>query len=136
MEQPLYHPIKVEVTLTCPEELTKLLLFCHDNRLQAVPQAAAQFTPLLFDRTPRKPIPALVELCGPEWLNPKKMLSPYDTYQFLKDYILKHNLRDSAGVIRFSPTLLSVFPNAPPQPLFDHQLYSLVPQLLQPESPA
>lgn len=128
----VYAPVKVEVVLNSPTDLTKLLLFCHDNKLYVIPSAAANFTPLLFDKTLRKPTKAFAELCGPEWMTPKKEISADGVYQFLKTYIHNHGLRDAAGAIRFDRHLLAVFTTAPPQPLYDHQLYNLVEELLLP----
>ncbi len=122
--------VTVQVQLANPEQLTALLTFCSTHGLTYQLPAAVSFAPTVFDRQLRKPTPALKDLCGPEWLSPKGMISAAETYRFLRNYIRIHNLQGADGTIHLNEHLQAALGAGVPSVLLPHQLVELPGKLL------
>ena len=122
--------VTVQIQLTTPEQLADLLTFCSTYGLTYQLPAAVSFAPAVFDRQLRKPTPALKDLCGPEWLNSKGMISAAETYRFLRNYIRIHNLQGPDGAIRLNEHLQAALGAGVPSVLLPHQLVELPGKLL------
>ena len=130
MEAPPPSPVTVQVHLATPEQLSELLTFCSTHGLSYQLPAAVSFAPAVFDKQLRKPTAALKDLCGPEWLTPKGMISAAETYRFLRNYIRVHNLQAADGTIRLDIPLQNAFGAGVASVLLPHQLAELPEKLL------
>lgn len=124
--------VSVDVKVTTPEQLTKLLLFCNDLGISATPTGALAFAPALFDTTPQTPSKAFQELCGPEWLTPKKQISSKGVYDFLANYIRSHGLRQADGSIALTELLRFVFQTQVHR-IYEHDLPGIVTRVFSPQ---
>lgn len=120
MTTPLaYSPLKVEVTVSNPTQLTDLIEFCRMKELPYRMQDAAVFAPSLFDPVLRVPTAPFKGLCGPEWLTQKGLISVKGAYQFLVNYVKVHGLLNENGLVTMDEAMLRVF--GPQSPKLIHQ---------------
>lgn len=109
------HPVKMEVTVSSPEELSLLLAFCHQNHLPVISCAAAA-TPFQLSDKLQKPPAAFKELCGGPWLTPKGLISQKEAHAFLQNYVKANRLIGPDSLIQLDSALQSIFPEGTPPP--------------------
>jgi hypothetical protein len=125
-----YTPLKIEVTVSSPAQLTDLIELCRAHEIHYKMLDAAVFAPGLFDDTLKTPTPAFKELCGPEWLTPKGKISVSGAFQFLRNYVRVHGLLDENGVVTMTTLLLSVFGAQHPKLIHQTDLLRLAESVL------
>jgi hypothetical protein len=126
MTTPLaYSPLKVEVTVSNPTQLTDLIEFCRMKELPYRMQDAAVFAPSLFDPVLRVPTAPFKGLCGPEWLTPKGLISVKGAYQFLVNYVKVHGLLNENGLVTMDEAMLRVFGSQSPKLIHQCDLLAL-----------
>ena len=103
--EPIYQPVKIEVRLMNPDQLSKLATFCREQELHYTPIPPESFVAVQFDTTPKQPKKAFRDYCGPAWLNPKGETSQRGVYNYLRQYIKLHSLTQPDGRIMLPPGL-------------------------------